>query len=1778
MPQPVTEKKILEIEPLADAALQPRAHLRGARMDHFTERPFSRLFEEQVSSAPHQPAVIYENGTLTFAELNARANQLARYLQSLGAGAESLIGICVERSLDMAVGILGILKSGAAYLPLDPEYPQERLAFMLDDARPALVLTKSTLEIRLAGESYRQSSPLPLGEGPGERACDAVSPHLNLPPGGEGKRTRVVLLDQDWPAISGNPDTNLSDCPAPDDLAYVIYTSGSTGKPKGVVITHGNLANYLLALDHELQITRDDCYLHTASIAFSSSRRQLMLPLSQGATVVIATSEQRKDPLALFAMIRQRGVTIMDAVPSFWRNCTAVLANLDALTRQDLLDNELRLMLSASEPLLSDIPRTWAAEFRHPARHVHMFGQTETAGIVALYRIPADLNSETKIIPIGEPIANSEIFILDEAQRPCPLGVAGELYIGGAGVGRGYLNSAAQTSAKFIAHPFSDTPGTRLYRTGDWARLNADGQIEFVGRRDQQVKLRGFRVELGEIEAALAGHPAIRECAVIARNDINREKRLIAYFVAEGATPSVSELRAFMSGQLPDYVVPSAFVKLDALPLSANGKVNRLALPDPDNARPELAADYVAPRTVSETRLSEIWSEVLRIERVGTHDNFFELGGNSLLATLVCSRVRNALKIEVPPRLLFERPTVALMAEAIGTAAAATPFAISPCRPAERNGTAPLSFPQQQFWLLDQAEPNSSHYNVRAAIKIAGPLEAAKLQQAFAAVVARHEILRTTFVLNDGSPVQSIASSLPFALNVSDLSNLEASEREAEVQQVLAAEVEEHFDLARGPLFRARLLKFGRDEHLLLITLHHIICDGWSIDVLLRELMTRYQSNVSAPQLPLQYADFASWQRERFKGQALTSQMDYWKQKLANAPASLDLPTDYRRPQMRTFNGAQESVLLPVDLSRRVKALSQREGATLFMTLLAAFQTLLFRYTGQDDIVVGSPIAGRTHVETENLIGAFVNTLALRGDLSGNPTFREFLGQARETALESYTHQEVPFERIVEELRPDRSTNRTPLFQVMFALHDPPADISLAGLTLSSFQLDRTKSKFDLTLEVEEQANGLRTSFEYNTDLFAPATMQRMLEHFQNLLTGIVANPDQSLSELSLLSESELEKLLVEWNDTAAEFSGDSCVHELFEAQVARTPDAIAAEFAGEQLTYRELNARANQLARYLGKQGVGPEVLVGVCVERSFEMLISILAVLKAGGAYVPLDPTYPPERIAFMIEDAGLSLLLTQDRLVKDIPTCGARLIPVDSDVEIIARECEDNLTVEITPRNLAYIIYTSGSTGNPKGVQIEHRSLVNFVEAAVAAYEIKPFDRVLQFASLSFDLSAEEIYSALVCGAAVVLRTDEMISSPREFLNQCGAWRVTVLDLPTAYWHELTDALDGERVMLPASVRLVIIGGEKALLERVRVWQTFAGESVRLVNSYGPTETTVAVTMCDLRQPDENGLRQNVSIGRPILNTTAYVLDELRRAVPIGVPGELYIGGAGVARGYLNRPELTAEKFISDPFSKDATAKLYRTGDLVRYNSDGNIEFVGRVDNQIKIRGFRVELGEIEQALRSHPGVTDSVVVLFEDDAGDKRLVAYVVPAGGSQLTFTELRNFLKAKLPSYMLPAALETIAALPLMPNGKIDRRALPEPQQVRPEACESFVAPRTLMEALLASAWCEALRLERVGVYDNFFELGGHSLLAARVVSNLRHTMQIELGMVDVLRSPTIAELAALLEARRPRDEQESDLALLLAELAGLSDEEAQQRLTTELAQNETELTSYAKV
>lgn len=1721
MPQLTVETSGLEAAIIDESAIVP-AELHGECFPAYIERSVTLLFEEQVARNPQATAIVCADQTLTFDELNARANQLARHLRSLGVGRESIVGICIDRSLEMAVGILAILKAGAAYLPFDPEYPTERLAFMLQDAQPAVVVSKAALHVEF------------------------------------DRQTNLVWLDQDAAVIANCAADNLTEKPTPADLAYVIYTSGSTGKPKGVLITHSNLANYLLALNREIGIASSDRYLHTASIAFSSSRRQLLLPLSQGASVVIASADERKDPIALFRMIKKSGVTVMDAVPSFWRSCTTILADLPDAERCELLDNRLRLMLSASEPLTSNVPRIWTNDFEHTARHVHMFGQTETAGIVSLYRVPKTIEPDT-YVPVGGPIANTDIYVLDESGRKCAVGEPGEVYIGGAGVGRGYLNRPELTAEKFI-----ERDGRRLYRTGDWARISLQGRLEFAGRQDQQVKLRGFRVELGEVEAALAQHSSVRECVVVARTSDapnTGEKRLVAYYVPREGIVTAADLRAYLSDRLPDYSVPSAFVSMEALPLSANGKVDRLRLPEPRTSRANLSARYVAPETDHEKRLAKIWSDVLGIQEIGREDNFFELGGHSLLAAQIVARLRREFRFEAPISMLFECPTIRTLAGRITNGRDA--LALRSIKRVQHDGAAPLSFNQQQFWLLDQASPDPAAYNVQTALEITGPLDVDKLQSALDMVVRRHEILRTRIVTTNGAAVQVISDETRVRLRTNDLSGLSSEQAELETNRAFAAEAAAAFDLATGPLFRTCLVKLGQDQHVLILTLHHIVCDGWSINVLLRELAHLYlesaQTSAAVPELPIQYADFAVWQREWLSDETIERQLNYWRGQLANIPAALDLPVDYPRPAVRSSAGGRVSMKLSAEVSEALNQISRQNNTTVFITLLAVFQTLLFRYSGQDDVVVGTPVAGRTMVETEDLIGAFVNTLVLRVDLSGNPSFREVLARVRETVLAAFRHQDVPFEKVVEELNPERKANRSPLFQVMFSFQNMPApEFEANGTKFSPRTPDSAIAKFDLSFDVTQSANGLSIALEYACDLYEQTTIESMLAHFQNLLAGIVENPNQQIDALPLTSEAERQQLMVSWNEDRIELCKKACLHQLFEAQAAKTPDAVAAEFRGEQMSYRQLNERANQLANYLQKQGVGRESLVGICVERSFEMLVAIYGVLKAGAGYVPLDPNYPRDRIAFMIDDADMPVIVTQEKLAPELPAT-AQLLCMDRDWPRITEQSTAAPQIQPVPDNVALVIYTSGSTGNPKGVMIEHRSLVNYAMSAGQVYSMTAADRTLQFGSLSFDMSAEEIFVTLSSGGALVLRTDEMISSGRDFFAFCEANRISVLDLPTAYWHELTDALADEGLRLPESVRVVIIGGEKAAADRVARWHQHTDDRVRLINSYGPTEITIAATYCDLK-PSPAITAGVVPIGRPLPNTSLYVLDQSLRLAPTGVPGELYVGGPGVARGYLNRSDLTLERFIPNPVSNDPSERLYKTGDIVRYRANGELEFLGRIDSQVKIRGFRVELEEIERALRRVEGVMDCVVILREDH--DKRLIAYIV-AGKIPPRISDLRNYLKARLPAYMVPAAFEMIDELPLMPNGKIDRRALPDPKS-QGEMDETFVPPATPMQELLAAAWRDVLHIERIGIHDNFFDLGGHSLLAAKVVSLIRNDLDVPVTMVDVFQAPTIATLSNLLYPRIVEKESQGELEELLAEIALLSEEQAQLRINSE--------------
>ena len=1651
-----------------------------------TEREYPKgklihqLFETQVERTPDAVALVFEDQELTYRELNARANKLAHYLRRLGVGAETLVGIFVERSLEMVVGVLGILKAGGAYVPLDPTFPKERLAFMLEDAQVSLLLTQG-------------------------RMVEALPQHT----------AQLVCLDAGWQAITQESEDNPLGEVKADNLAYVIYTSGSTGRPKGVQIEHRGVVNLLHFVREQPGLMEKDTLLSVTTLSFDIVVSELFLPLSVGARVVVVSHEVASDGKKLLETLIASGATFLQPTPITWR----------LLLEAGWSGSDQLKMVSTGEAL----PRELANRLLPKGVSLwNLYGPTETTIWSTAYQV----DSENGVIPIGRPIANTQIYILDQHLQLVPVGVAGELHIGGEGLARGYLNRPELTVEKFVPNPFNDDPGELLYKTGDLARYLPDGNIECLGRIDYQVKIRGFRIELGEIEEVLSGHVAVGEAVAVVQEDESVDGRLVAYVVpSTEQTPTTSKLRRFLKEKLPEYMVPSAFVILDILPLTPNGKVDRQALPAPDRSRPEIEETFVAPCTPIEGVIAKTWSEVLGIEEMGIHDNFFELGGHSLLATQIISRLCEAFQIELPLRSLFESPTIEELARVIvGEQGANLPGRQAIPR-RERTDELYLSFAQQRLWFLDQLEPDKSVYNISKAVRISGSLNVEALQKTLDALVARHEVLRTTFANMNGSPRQVVAQSRSVELMITDLIERPEAEREEETQRLLKEEAGRPFDLSQDLMLRATLLRLGPEEHILLIVMHHIASDGWSMGILSRELSLFYEGfskreTPLLPELPIQYVDFAYWQQGWLQGGVLEQQLSYWKEQLGGGSSLLELPTDRPRPAIQTYRGARQHLVLSKTLSESLNSLSRREGVTLFMTLLSAFVTLLYRYSGQEDIVVGSPIAGRTRVEIEDLIGFFVNTLVLRTDLSGNPSFRELLGRVRETALAANAHQDLPFEKLVEELQPERDLSMSPLFQVMFTLQNAPGEVlELPGLTLSPLEMDNETAKFDLTLSMIEGEGGLRGSIEYNTDLFEEATIERMLGHYETLLEGIVADPEQQLSHLPLLTEGERHQLLVEWNDTRRDYPKDKPIHQLFEAQVERTPEAVAVVFDDQELTYRELNDRANRLAHHLRRLGVGSETLVGIYVERSLEMVVGLLGILKAGGAYLPLDPSYPQERLAFMLEDTKALVLLTQQRLVETLPQHRAQVVCLDSDWEVVAQEKQENPAGNVDTDNLAYVIYTSGSTGIPKGVMISHRAIANHMVWMQADYPLTEADRVVQKTPFSFDASVWEFFAPLLAGARLIMARPGGHQEGAYLVELIAGQKVTVLQLVPSMLRML---LEEKEIESCNCLRRVFCGGETLPVELQE--QFFIRLDADLYNLYGPTEACIDATGWTSKRKSN---QQIIPIGCPIANTQVYILDSYLQPVPVGITGELHIGGDGLSRGYLNRPELTAEKFIPNPFSDRPGACLYKTGDLGRYLSDGNIEFLGRIDHQVKIRGFRVELGEIEVVLGGHLTVREVAVLRREDEPGEVRLVAYVVPNREREPTISELRRFLQEKLPDYMIPSNFVILEALPLTPSGKVDRFSLPVPDTARPEIEDAFVAPRSPIEEILAGIWAQLLGFERVGIHDNFFELGGHSLLATQVISRLRDAFQIELPLRSLFDSPSIEELSRVIVAEQ---------------------------------------------
>jgi amino acid adenylation domain-containing protein len=1688
---------------------------------------FHQLFAELAEKTPDEIAIVYQNQQLTYSELNQRANQLAHHLQKLGVTSEVLVGLCLERSLESVIGILGILKAGGAYVALDPKYPQERITFIVAETQLSIVLTQENLVNKL--------------------------PQLEA---------ELVCIDTDWKNIAQESQDNPLNQETLEDLAYVIYTSGSTGKPKGVQIPHRNISEYVQAMSTVFELESKDNYLHTASFSFSSSVRQLMVPLSQGATVVIAAIEQIQTPLVLFELIQHRQITIIDLVPSYWRTCTELLESLTTEARNQILDNQLRLIVSASEPLLSDIPKKWRLEFNQDVSFINMYGQTETTGIVCVYPIPDEYEDKITIVPIGRPIATTEIYLLDEQLSPVPVGEVGEMYISGSSLARSYFNRPDLTNEKFIPHPFNYRPEARLYKAGDLARRLPDGTIKFVSRADYQVKIRGQRVEVGEIESIIALYPGVKQTIVMGR-DVSGDQRLVAYIVPKlvsnqetSQTISIRKLRNHLKEKLPEYMVPATFLILSAFPLTPTGKIDRRALPAPEDVKQELEETFVPPRNELELELAKIWEQVLGVHPIGINNNFFELGGHSLLAIQVIARITQNFQVNLSLRQLFATPTIESLSIWIGSNSSLEPQVtaneIKYVSRVSRHNHIPLSANQKGLWFLWQLNPENNAYNIHNSYRLEGELDTVALSESWIKVVEKHENLRAVFGTLKGENIQSIYQPEKIELPIVDLQYLPVNEQEKVVSELQDEIIAEPFDLTVYPLWRVNLIKLSPTDHLLSITLHHIIFDDWSWDILLGDLGSLYREflvkkTMKSVDLPIHYADFAHWQQEYLQGENSEQLFHYWQQQLAGIEPVLNLPTDKPRPAEIGFIGAIETVKLSQSLSTAIKEFSRKHGVTLFMSLLAAFEILLYRYSGQTDIVIGSPIAGRNREELERLIGFFVNTIVLRNDLVGNPSFVELLAKVKETTLTAYEYQDLSFDQLVQKLNPERSLNYHPIFQVMFAWQNTGGrSLEIPGLNITRIPRKIKIAKFDLTLELAETDTGISGFFEYRTDLFDSATIKRMTGHFQTLLEAIVASPQTPIANLPLLTPEEQQQLLLDWNNTTVEYPEYKCIHQLIEQQVQLTPDAIALIWENQQLTYQELNTQANQIAHYLRSLDVQPEVRVGICVERSLEMIIGILAILKAGGAYLPLDPAYPTERLEFMLSDAQVPIILTKSALADTLPHHQAKIICLDTDKSIFTQQSPENPSHQTRPHNLSYIIYTSGSTGQPKGTMIEHRSLINAYLAWEDAYHLRDqTSSHLQMASFSFDVFSGDFIRALCSGAKLVICPRDFLLDPQQLYRLMQQEKIDCAEFVPAVLKNLIEYLEQTQQNL-GFMKLLVAGSDSWYLSEYKHIRNFCSDKTRLINSYGVSEATIDTTYFETEIVDLANDRLT-PIGRPFANNQIYLLDDHKQPVPIGVSGELYIGGAGLARGYFNRPDLTADKFITNPFADyfphNQDQRLYKTNDKARYLADGNIEFLGRLDNQVKIRGFRIELGEIESLLNQHPQIKESIVIVREDIPGDKRIVSYLVFQPDAQVSDSELRDYLNQKLPKHFIPSAYVSLDIFPLTPNGKIDRKALPVPEY-NLVTDDNFVAPITPTETVLAAIWSQILGIERISINDNFFALGGHSLLVIQVINAITQELSIEISVRQFFQIATLAELAVIIDSS-PKNSQPSTIVII---------------------------------
>jgi len=1643
------------------------------------------LFEDQVIKTPEKNAVIFGNQTLNYKDLNRSANQVARYLRKKGVGPDVPVGICMEKSLDLIISLLGILKAGGAYVPLDPSNPIERLNLIINDSKITKIITQKHL----------------------------IQKYKNLKVDLIYKDSRKYNIDEER---IENPNVVVM----PENLVYIIYTSGSTGKPKGVAIQHRSLVDNLTWINSKVYENGGILIPTLTNFAFDVFVEELFAPLLKGDAVWLVSDEIRSNPYEICQLINSKPQVGISTVPSYWSQVLDIIVAGQVEIRKGILTH----LFTGAEVVRKElIDRTFSL---FPDIKIwNLYGPTETTVNATGTIIKMDSH-----ITIGKPVANTQVFILDQNMQPLPVGVPGILYIGGEGLARGYLNSPSLTAESFLPNPFGGKEGSRLYNSGDLAKWNSDGLIVFLGRQDQQVKIRGLRIELGEIESVINQIPWIKNAVVDVIGGFSASKKLVAYIVpGEENIPTNKELREEIKSYLPEYMVPSFFAFIDALPLTSSGKIDRKALPNLDLIDTEPEKPFSAPRTQMEEIIAGIWEKVLDIDKVGVDENFFELGGHSLLAAQVVNHIRRVFEVDILIKTLFEAPTINELGERI---AELSDPEIPHISPASRGDSLPLSFAQQRLWFLDQYEHELSAYNIPSGYRIKGHLDEKSLEMSLIEIIRRHEVLRTTFKTIGDKPVQVINPNLSLPMTMIDLRQFTNKEKEAEIHRLVEADTHQAFDLSQN-VMRILLFKLDFEDHILIINIHHIASDGWSQGILIRELRTLYNAFVNGtrptlPEMRFQYADYSIWQRGWLQGKVLEKQRNYWRDHLSGIIV-LDLPTDQPHPPAQSYEGASVNFNIGQEQSEKLKEISRQKRVTLFMTLLSAFNILLARFSGQEDICIGTPTANRNHLWIENMIGFFVNMLVIRTDLTGTISFEELLNQIRETTLEAYSHQDIPFEKLVRELDLERDISRTPLFQVIFSLdNEPEKPFDLDGLDVDRFHIDLKSAKFEMGLFLKVSNQGLTGAMNYNTDLFERSTITRMIDHFLVIIDGIVANPQQPVKDLPILRDTELKRIVRNWNNTRTEYPREKCVHEIFEEQARGKPDNIAIENNNEKLTYRELNYRANQLANYLRDLGVGPEVMVGICMERSFNLVIGLLGILKAGSAYVPIDPEYPQKRTELMLEETKAKVLVSDARNKEENYQFKGKTVYLADDWDEISQIEVKNPVIEMKAENLAYVIFTSGSIGSPKGNLITHRGVVRLVKNPNYA-KLTSNDVILQFANIAFDASTFEIWGALLNGGILVMPPPERLS-----LGEIGRiiqkHQVTTLWLTAGLFHQFVDTTL-EKIK---GVRQLIAGGDVISVEHTNKAVKVL-EHTQIINGYGPTENTT-FTCCNSIQKDDV-FEKTVPIGKPVSNTTVYILDKSLNPVPIGVAGELYAGGDGLSRGYLGDPKLTAEKFIPNPFNDTYGDRLYRTGDIVRYLEDGNIEFIGRQDHQVKVRGFRIELGEIEAVLNRLPCVKDVIVTAIKDPSGGKSLIAYIVPDNEQTVTIAILHEQIRNHLPEYMMPKYFEFIEEFQLTPAGKIDRQRLPDPKTQINLQREAYIAPRTQMEIVLAGILQDVLDLDKVGVTDDFFDLGGHSLSATQVVARIEDNFQVELSLKKFFENPTIEGLSKIIESMKEVDQ-----------------------------------------